>query len=521
MARTTSAVTRKVVGGSTLARPGADLRAQQMSGNQPLLQRAVVIEVYEDPGSLTDEQKQEIEGQVNNPELVDILPGNSVLARVISDNQDAGSATSTVLFPFFSSFIQFPIVPGEQVWVIYPDPERNGTVVGYWLYRVSEQRTVEDVNFSVHDRRFFPEYNPQNLSTTERGRDGQHVPSFPNGADTTQTYTLRTTGSNGENPYDGILEGSSAMRNFTFEPIPRYKKRPGETVIQGKNNSLIVFGEDRTGPVVRADADVSTGRAGSVDIVAGRGRKLPATESDEPEETAPRLIKNTRDKLEVNKTPYLQEGKQDNIREGDPDQTNDAARIFISMQSEADVNFKLTDISFPENTLEFEQPSEGSESVFGKSYVVAKADNLRFIARKSDDVDGTILIIREGVDENDIAYIHIDKDGKFQIYSKEIFLGKSTGKEEPYIKWTEFKKTVQKLQGQIDDLKTFCDNLTTTVQTAFTAAVAVPFNPISGLTAQVPMLISHKATLGANLPSKKQEASQAVEDAKSEVIFGE
>mgnify|MGYP001573284560 CR=1 FL=1 len=520
MARTT-AVSRRVIGGSTLTRPSGDLRAQQMSGNQPILQRAIVVEVFEDPGSFSDEQKQNIADQVNNPELVDVLPGNSILARVISDNQDAGNATSTVLFPFFSSFIQFPIVPGEQVWVIYPDPEKNGTVVGYWLYRVSEQRTVEDVNFSVHDRRFFPEYNPQNLSTSERGRDDPHTPSFPNGAGSQQTQTLRITGSNGENPYDGILEGSAAVRNFTFEPVPRYKKRPGETVIQGKNNSLIVFGEDRTGPVVRADADVPSGQAGCVDIVAGRGRKLPQSEDEEPEETAPRLIKNTRDKLEVNKTPYLQEGKQDNIREGDPDQGNDAARVFVTMQSNADVNFGLTEISFPENTIEFEQPNEGSEGTFGKSYVVAKADNLRFIARKTEDVDGTILIIREGEDENDLAYIHINKDGKFQIYSKEIFLGKSTGKEEPYIKWTEFKKTVQKLQGQIDDLKTFCDDFAVAVQSAFTAAVAVPFNPIAGLTGQVPVILSHKTTLEANLRSKRQEASQAVEDSKSARIFGE
>lgn len=529
MARITSAVTRRVVGGSTLGRPTEELRSVQTSGQMPTLQRAVVVEVIDNPSALTDDQKQALAEQVNNPEFVDVLPVNAVLARMVSDSQDSGNPISTILFPMFSTYMQFPIVPGEHVWVMFADPSRSGTTVGYWLYRVSEQRTVEDVNYNVHDRRFFPEYNPQLLSTTERGRDQDHTPSFPNGADTPQTATLRVTGSNNENPYDGIVEGSTAIQNFTFEPVPRYNKRVGEFVLQGKNNSMIVFGEDRTGPVVRAEAD-AVGQAGSIDMVAGRSRKLPENEDTDPEETAPRLVENARHENEVNKTPYLQEGRQDNPREGDPDFEIDAARILVTMQSEADKNFALTDLSFPDDTLEFEQPQDGNDGTFGKSYVLAKADNIRLIARKSDEVDGTILIVREGTGEDDLAYLHIDKDGKLQMYAPEMYLGKATGKAEPYIKWSEYKNSIQNLQDQVNALKDFCSSLSTALETAFNTAIAVPYSPITSLQAvasgQILSNTLYRGQLQTTLQQKEQSLvgsgdNSIVEQAKSERIFGE
>lgn len=518
--RAPTTVSRRAIGGSTLANPSETLRQSTTSGQMPLVQKAVCVEVFGDPSQLTDDDKQRLAGSVNNPEFVDVLPVNSILARIVSDASDLGTPVSTILFPFFSSYIQLPIAPGEQVFVLYDDPTRSGTTVGYWLSRVSEQRTIEDVNYSVHDRRYFPEYNPQQLSTSERGRTQEHTPNFPNGADTTQTYTLRPTGSNSQNPYEGIVQGSNALKNFSFEPVPRWNKRPGEMVLQGKNNATIVLGEDRTGPVVRPDADM-VGFSGFIDMVAGRGRKLPESDSSEPENNAPRIITNSRGQKEVNKTPYLNNGQTDNPKEGDPDFANDAARLLVTMQSQADINFGLTELPFPDNTLEFEQPNENQETSTGKSYVVGKADHLRFIARKNDETNGTILIVRQGNDETDLAYLHINKDGKVQIYGPEIYLGKATQKDEPYIKWTEYKKSVEKLQEQINQLKEFCQNLTNDITAAFTSAQAVPYSSIAGLTGQVPAIQSHYGSLAGNLAPLDQERAQAVEDSKSERIFGE
>lgn len=524
MTRLPSTISRRVVGGSTLGQPTEELRHVQTAGQQPLLQRAVVVEVLGDPGTLTNDQKQSLAERVNNPEFVDVMPANSVVARLVNDSADLGNPTSTLLFPFFSSYVQLPIAPGEHIFVVYDDPSRSGTIIGYWLTRTSEQRTVEDVNYNVSDRRFEQQYNPQLRSTSERNRESEErTPGFPNGGDTPSTATLRVTGSNGQNPYDGIVQGSAAMANFTFEPVPRYNKRPGELVIQGKNNSTIVLGEDRTGPMVRAEAD-AIGQAGSIDLVAGRGRILPESDSTDPEATAPRVITNSRSKREVNKAPYLQEGRQDNPREGDPDFSLDAARILITMQSEVDKNFGITDIEYPEDTLEPVQPNEGTPGTIGKSYVLAKADHIRLIARKNDDVQGTILVLREG--DDDLFYFYVAPDGKLQVYAPEMYFGAATGKAEPYIKWSEYKNSVTNLQDQIDALKTFCENLTTALQTAFSTAIAVPYSPVASLNAVANVLPNAVfRPLDLTITQKKQTLLQGetaiVNKAKSTRIFGE
>ncbi len=528
MTRLPSSISRRVIGSSTLTDPTPELRQVTTAGQQPLLQRAVVVEVFGNPGSLTDEQKQAIANQVTNPEFVDVLPTNSILARFVNDSSDVGNPSSALLFPFFSSYLQLPVVPGEHVFVVYDDPSRRGTTIGYWLARTSEQRTVEDVNYNVSDRRFDPRYNPQLRATSERARqeESQDPPGFPNGGDSQGTYTLRITGSNDENPYFGILDGSTAVQQFSFEPVPRYNKRPGELVLQGKNNATIIFGEDRTGPYERVEQD-SVGQAGSIDIVVGRGRVLPRTDTEEPEATSPRVITNSRDQKEVNKAPYLSQENNDNPNEGDPDFNLDAARLLVSMQTEADINFQITEQPFPDNVLEFSQPKEGSEGTEGKSYVLGKADNIRLIARKTDEIKGTILILREGDSEENIGYLHINEDGKVQLLGPEIYLGKSTGQEEPYIKWSEYKNSIQNLQDQVDALKNFCEQLTTTLQTAFSTAIAVPYNQIASLNAVANILPNAiYRPLDTTIVQKKQALLQSgnnsiVDKAKSKVIFGE
>ena len=46
-------------------------------------------------------------------------------------------------------------------------------------------------------------------------------------------------------PFDMIFTGSIGNKSVTFEPVPRFTKRPGDFVIQGSNNTLISLGEER------------------------------------------------------------------------------------------------------------------------------------------------------------------------------------------------------------------------------------------------------------------------------------
>jgi hypothetical protein len=88
-------------------------------------------------------------------------------------------------------------------------------------------------------------------------------------------------------------------------------------------------------------------QAGAIDLVTGFGsvRKLPIDELNDPSEenhnpTAPRVIRNTRGKKEVYKTPYKSQ-KTDNPREGDPDFARDLSRFYLAMKTKGDLNFKI------------------------------------------------------------------------------------------------------------------------------------------------------------------------------------
>ena len=106
-----------------------------------------------------------------------------------------------------------------------------------------------------------------------------------------------------------------------MEPTPRMTKRPGDFVLQGSNNTSICLGIDRGfDHAVRPSeqkssnsSDAPVEKAGSIDIVAGRGRYFDKADNEikKPRKkanvggpknsTAPFLVKNSLDKFEVDK----------------------------------------------------------------------------------------------------------------------------------------------------------------------------------------------------------------------------
>lgn len=583
--RTGTTATRDIVGGYSANEIGGDIESIRTRGAPPTLQRAVVIDVIMDPNLLSDEELRAIRSTVNNPRFADVLPVNSVVARIVSNEGGSAARSNTILFPFFSSHLQLPIQAGEIVEVIYDDFAFGGQQVGYWLTRTSSTRTVEDVNYTHLDRRFLPSNNPGAFSSEERQnrQTSQPAPGFPNGGNTNSTLTLPQSGSS-DNAYNQILLNATSYQSGdenniplqTFEPVPRWRKRPQELVLQGANNTLIVLGEDRKGgPLgVRAEQNPDArGQAGSIDIVVGRGRILPDPDADPTDSfegnTAPWVVENTRNLKETDKTRYLKvpgsSRLEDNVVEGDPDLTRDAARIYVTMQSEADVNFGLTEITYTENSLpngdsknEIVQPRAGEEGTLNKSYIVQKADHLRFIARKDEDnsIEGTVLIVREGTAEEDLCHLFISKDG-VHVDGPKIILGRGlagvagaagdpTPGGEPYIRWSKFRDTVDRLQEEIAALRMSADTQFQQIQTtfaqfgaaldiSFNTAVAIPMSPVASLAAlgsqqfftngPVNNLSIQTGNFSAETRTEErlaeEELSNLVSSAKSTKIFGE
>lgn len=594
MARTGGGlVSRKLSGAGVSNQIGQDIHNARSFGQTPTLQRAVVVDVIMDPNLLTTEQLTSIRRTVNNPRFADVMPVNSIIARMISDAQGTIPRTNTILFPFFSSHFMLPIQPGETVEVIYNDFAGSGQQVGYWITRTSMERTVEDANYTHYDRRYQPFNNPGNFTTSQRDARGadQPAPGFPNGGNTPETYTLPPSGS-GERPFERIIQQASAyqnlingIRDFDFpeggtvvtpEPVPRWRKRPQELILQGSNNTLICLGEDRKGgplgALVEEEPDAK-GQAGTIDIVTGRGRYLPENNQDPSElfdgNTAPFVIENERGNRETYKTPYLNNGGSsrldDNPIEGDPDFIRDAARIYISMQSNADINFGITKIDFTENSLpegdgknKIVQPGKDQTQTANKSYIVNKADHIRLIARKDEDngIEGTILVLREGTSEEDLCHLFISKEG-VHIDGPKIILGRgladvagsgdpATPGGEPFVRWSQYRNMHDRLQQEIDELRIALQaqhdqtlstmaNIVTTLESAFKGAIAAPYSPIASLaaignpnlitTANITPYRTQIQTKSQEAEQKvsqgNQEASDFVEAAKSTKIFGE
>lgn len=510
---------RRIVGGYSLNDTYDERRQQSRQASPPVLQRAVVIDVICDPRTLTDEIKADLKNSVNNYELVEVLPPNSVIAQLINDDLGNLGITRTILFPFFQSHIQLPVNPGEVVHVIYQDFVGKGTKVGFWLSRIHGNRSVEDVNYTHLDRQFDPNNNFGNWTTSDKSnaKSSTYTPNFPNGGNTLTTYTLSPE-KGSDKPFDDIVAGAIASQFTKFEEVPRWHKRPGEFVIQGSNNALILLGNDRQGPVDFTENDIRD-YSGTVDIVVGRGRYAPASAEEDPTGTAPRVVKNSRNTLETDKAPFRGANpdgtrKQDNANEGNPDFTNDAARLLVSMQTKGDEKFGVTEIEFPSNTIPIKQPEPSDGGKFNRSYVIGKSDHIRFISRKNNDkgIEGSILLLREGdsSDDKDLGYLFINKHG-FQIEANKIYLGKAAKKNpedgitdnefnndqngyEPYILWSKYKSTVDSLQKQIKqleedhqkaikDLKNEIKDVFSNISKMFAANLAIPYSQNPAITA--------------------------------------
>lgn len=519
-----SSVGRTIVGGAQRNNVGGRMRDQDASASPPVLQLAVVIEyVYQPQAILSNaEIKDKWMSVVNNPELIDVMPVGSVIAQIISDSGGLSATGYTILFPFFSSHIQFPVKIGEIIHVVYQDYVGRGNQLGFWMTRVHGNRAVEDANYTHLDRQFDGLNNLQNWSTNQLTKiQSSPEPGFPNGAGTIDTHTVRPIDNQGD-PYAHFLSASQAAPfQSTMEPVPRWNKRPGEFVLQGSNNTMVVFGEDRTGPV---DPNVNTedqeetagGFSGTIDIVAGRGRHLPASESENPTLTSPRVIKNSKGLLETDKAPWRNADtdgsrKTDNPNEGDPDFINDAARLMATMQAAVDEKFGITELPFPDKLLPILQPT--SDTKLNRSYVVGKADHVRMIARTDAEngIDGTLLFLRQGAEDDgsDIGLIWMDKNG-LGMNAKKVFFGQAvhedpnendnidynddSGPFEPWILWSKYKDTVDSLQGQINaleskhkesiqSLRNGMKNILSAVENAFSANACPPYGQNPAITA--------------------------------------
>lgn len=464
-------------------------------------EKGVVTAIYTGPDSLSEIIAQLQIAKINV--VPERIPRNSVLVRRITRGADQAGNSYTLCYPFFSSHIQMPVKPSEVVWVIF---DRDGTSIGYWLARVHGDETAEDVNFSHYDRA----NSDAKVEETTAVKVG--LAATPTAVDDFPNISLtKTSGSNG---YDSILSGSSySLAQTVFEPVPRYTRRPGDLVIQGSNNTVVALTTDHGWATeqdpTQSSSPVSTtapvGFSGTIDIVAGRSRWLSSGETTG--RTLPAVRTNRRNFTEVSKR--LADFSNIVPTEGDPDFLDDAARVYVSQNTEVDYNFG----TFNTTPATFES-AEPPDDLAGAA-VAVKADHVRVIARSDTDrgVIGSVRIIKEGAKDDDLAAIVMNPDGILQISAKEIHLGRSStdggleegdpdapGTSQPYVK---YKQLEDLLKAIIADVKSFCDTVST--------------HTTPGYGAPSPQLNQAASSLKSAMESRESE----IPSLKSTRIFGE
>ncbi len=348
-------VDRKYTGGPQEQVNANEEHNRRVSTQLPILRRAVVVDVVYDPVvQLTDEKKATLVEEVTNPEFVPRIRRNCIIARVITGEADRQNNRPAIFFPMLDPYIGLPVKPGEHVFIMYEDPA-IGADMGYWLCRIPEPIDVDDVNYTHGDRRYADSDLNRDTIDELTPPAVPVLPGFPNGGPDDDSLTIGDP-----DEYEHIVETAQASAQFQPEPVPRWTARPGDTTLQGSNNTLISLMTDRTSAATNLE-EVGEG-LGAILMVAGRGQDA---------RTAPNVVENTRGNSEVDKTPSMR-SLSDVVTEGDPDFTNDSSIVYVAMKSDVD----------NEEHFNINIPNGGEASGTESPSIVLKTTQLRLIGRE-------------------------------------------------------------------------------------------------------------------------------------------
>lgn len=396
----------------------------------PNFYRFAVLETVFDPTLVTPDKVAHWEHDlgVSNTQYAYVLPRNAIIARRVLDGNTPVAAPAMFLFPFFPPALSLPCQPGEHVWVMFENQSGTKNDLGYWFCRIVEPGFVEDVNHTHAPRAGDVGFNPGVKDIFEGNTTPEY--SFRNGRTDVRDghrYTVAESASlpGDENEYEKIMLNSDAGKLATYEPVPRYRKRPGDIVLEGTNNALLAIGKDRTGPVAGFTTDQNGRRiitglpvfddprpgSGAIDIVAGRGQ-TPRTGGVE--------VTNTLGFREIGKSSI--ELSPD---EGDPDFLTDRSRIHVAQRTSIDLRLNIAGFNAEFSTGQLQGHSKGGkdrdlviDSVGGDGGIVIKSDKVRLIARSDLEILVTGYVKRdennrivESTDTDEFAAVVIKANG--------------------------------------------------------------------------------------------------------------
>lgn len=387
----------------------SDAIARKQATPPQIMTRGVVIEIFHDTDMLTptarENWKAAFKGRIQNPNALNGMRRNCLLVRELSQ-KDTGPLL--LCLPLFDPYICIPFKPGEIVLLLREDAYGAQDEIPFVLCRVPTQQQADDVNYTHDDRKYLPTkldsdavdsaaIQPDDVQTQQaelaaKGRSTVNLENFDNGGPNSDSFTFGRK----KQMFDIVWRKAVASEGCILEPVPRFRKLPGDQTLQGSNNNLINFTIDRQN---LSHDEVLGLQRGAIDIVVGRGFTPELLLN---EKTAPNVVFNTRNAVEVDKTPHFRQ-KEDVVTEGDPDFTNDPSRIYIAMKSDVDKRFGI-DIKHIDEAPPIPPERKINEEV-NKPGIVLKTTQLRLIGREdvkiqadNGDGNGAAIVLKANGD---------------------------------------------------------------------------------------------------------------------------
>jgi len=437
---------KKNVGDKDPTRLTEDRKNLFGSGTGYFYQTGIVKEFIGEPDVYLKVRKGKLP-RVSNGGDYEIMTKNCLIAYLVDI-----SGLPVICYPFFPH-MSLPIKVGEHVWLL--KEEFHGRDVYYWLSRKTGIKQTDDLNYT-HAERFslieskLNENNPNNKKEKTNLFDDESVSKIDESA-----YTSFDNKSQSNLPRDistSMLADSSFSykREFTAEPVPPVRRKCGDTLILGSNNSLVhlttekfktntLNRKDFTGLLTEPNIEGRYPFSPAIDLCVGRKKleldQLKNTTTDKAQAGEVRIVKAERGSLyselenyEIDKIGNLLDKNREFFSglSTDFEATNCGARLYLSNNCAIDETFGSAISDLP---------------TLGGSSIVTYADHNRVVADES-----LRLTNRLGQ-----SFLDMDSEGKVRLQGKtKIELAVREDNEsptEPYILHSELAPLLKKLSG--------------------------------------------------------------------------
>jgi hypothetical protein len=314
-------------------------------------------------------KKYDLSSSIENPELIESMPINSVFAYIVDENKGIDTGRYVVCYPFFPPHLSLPMKPGEYVWII---TEKIGSLnYYYWMCRKVAPIEIDDVNFTNYERisavndiaNAYKDNNQLDLDM----KDCYSIDERRQGSVFNRTKG-QARGSNLPEPLELLFDASLAFKQeFTGEPVPRLSKGCGDLLLQSSNNAGIQLTTEKFESsfidpekyyLGFSDASSLKPDSAAIDLFVGRkkdarsqiaysGRGALRDNKRDPSGKMNFAANNSQN----GKYDFIENDKLANIRKNSPDvykeELNDtiddaldvAARIYLSHNCEVDSAF--------------------------------------------------------------------------------------------------------------------------------------------------------------------------------------